>query len=81
MVYQQEDWGKEVLHESGGLEVVERHKSKGYFIDLPPPPPEPTILGLRRITFVLAVALVVAVTGAAVAGGIGASMVSQCSRQ
>jgi hypothetical protein len=81
MVYQHEDWGKEVLHDSSGLEVVEHHKSKGYFIDPPPSPSEPRILGLRRITLVLAVALVVAITGAAVAGGVGASMVSQCSRR
>jgi hypothetical protein len=81
MVYQHEDWGKEVVYEQQGLEVVERHKSKGYFIDAPPPPREPTILGLRRVTFILAVALVVAITGAAVAGGIGGSLAAQCSRK
>lgn len=80
MVYQHEDWGKEVVYEHG-IEVVERHKSKGYFIDAPPPPQEPRILGLRRVTFILGVALVVAITGAAVAGGIGGSLAAQCSRK
>jgi hypothetical protein len=78
-------YGVEVVPGRQGLEVVPGQSLPGRFShirhrELPPPPPEPTILGLRKATFVLSIALVVVIIAGAIAAGVEGNIASQCTR-
>lgn len=78
-------YGVEVVPGRQGLEVVPGQKLPGRFSqfrqrELPPPPPEPTVLGLRKATFVLSIVLIVVIIAGAIAAGVEGNIASQCTR-
>jgi hypothetical protein len=77
--------GVEVVPGRQGLEVIPGQRLPGRFShvrehELPPRPEEPTILGMRRTTFALSIALVVIIIAGAIATGIEGNVAAQCAK-